>query len=121
MAVAHLGFLSKMVSKRTSCLLSPSQFNLYINDLLLNLDRSALGIDFGSINIPALAYADDVVLLTTNPQDLQSLMNNVDSWCTRNDIEINIEKTKVMHVRCKRHKQSPTIFLCGSFRLYTML
>ena len=83
----------------------------------ISLDRSALGIDCGSINIPALAYADDVVLLTPNPKDLQSLINNVDSWCTRNGIEINIEKTKVMHVRRKKHKQSPTPFLCGSFHL----
>ena len=85
--------------------------------MLLTLSKSEMGIDCGSINIPALAYADDVVLLASNPQNLQSLINSVDTWCTKNGIEINKEKTKVMHVRRKRCKQSLTAFACGPHHL----
>ena len=71
---------------KQGCLLSPSLFNLYVNDLLVSLSMSEHGIDCDGCKIPALAYADDIVLLASNPQELQTLINVTQSWCLRNGI-----------------------------------
>ena len=100
---------------KQGCLLSPSLFNLFVNDLLLSLSASEHGIDCGGdTKIPALAFADDIVLIAPNPQKLQALINMTFSWCTKNGIQFNLQKTKVMHIRHKRRPQSSFVFKCGN-------
>ena len=57
-----------------------------------------------SILLPALAYAD-IVLLASDPRNLQKLIDKTTEWCCENDILINAEKTKIMHFRHKRRRQ----------------
>ena len=74
---------------KQGCLLSPSLFNLYINDLI-DLVSSELGIQCGKYaNIPILAYAEDIVLLAPSADSLQTLLNVLQSWCTSNGIKVN--------------------------------
>ena len=68
----------------------------------------------GDTKIPALAFADDIVLLASNPQKLQALINVTFCWCTKNDIHFNLDKTKVMHIRHKRRPRSSFGFQCGN-------
>ena len=41
-----------------------------------------------------LAYADDLVLLASNPDDLQLLLSVVHNWCQNWRVAVNISKTK---------------------------
>ena len=43
-----------------------------------------------------LMYADDTVLLAESPEDLQTSLNTMKDYCSMFDLEINIDKTKVM-------------------------
>ncbi len=43
-------------------------------------------------------FADDVVLLAESESDLQCLIDAVNEWCVNNQMSINVNKTKVMHV-----------------------
>ena len=61
------------------------------------------------INI--LLYCDDIVLLTENEEDLQFLLQIVERWCRRWQLDVNLTKTDILHVRKKRRDQSRFVFL----------
>ena len=50
-------------------------FNVFINDLLDSLNNSNLGVTIGDIQISALGFADDIVLITGCPMKAQGLLN----------------------------------------------
>ena len=64
--------------------ISPTLFDIYINDLAEELKQSEIGIelDIGVI-VSCLLYADDIVLLADKEDDLQALLNIVNDWCCR--------------------------------------
>ena len=79
---------------------SPTHFNAYINDLLQQLKNNGRGVKLetgDTINV--LAYADDIVLLAENENDLQSLMDITAEWCFKWRISINPSKSSVVHFR----------------------
>ena len=47
--------------------LGPILFNLFINDLLVELNNSKLGATVGPVHVVALGFADDIVLITDKP------------------------------------------------------
>ena len=58
-----------------------------------------------------LLYADEIVLLAKNEQDLQFLLFLVENWCKDWRLEVNLTKTNILHVREKRKRQSMFMFL----------
>ena len=61
-----------------------------------------------------LAYADDLVLLASNPDDLQLLLSVVNNWCQNWRVAVNISKTKIVHFRGCRKPRTKTVFKLGS-------
>ena len=45
--------------------LSPFLYGVFINDLIVQLDKSALGITFFEFHVPVLVYCDDIILLAS--------------------------------------------------------
>ena len=76
--------------------LGPILFNLFINDLLEDLQKSELGATIGKIHIPALGFADDIVLISDCPLNLQGLINVCERWADKNSMAFNTSKCKVM-------------------------
>ena len=77
--------------------LSPFLFILFINDMYENIviqDNDAFTIE--DLKIFILLFADDIVLLSYNPEGLQSLLNQLHSYCVKWGISVNVEKTVVM-------------------------
>ena len=78
--------------------LSPSLFNIFLNDLFSeirngNCDPVTLNnLDF----INALAYADDIVLLSTSKEGLQKSIDITEKYCQTWRLRINRSKTKTM-------------------------
>ena len=56
-------------------LLSPRMFNIFIDDLLINLKSMKPGIRIHTFHINAFAYADDLNLICTTASGLQKLIN----------------------------------------------
>ncbi len=54
--------------------LSPTLFNIFINDLANIVNSLNIGIDIGRFRISILLYEDDIVLLGESEQDLQKCL-----------------------------------------------
>uniref|UniRef100_A0A146MDJ5 RNA-directed DNA polymerase from mobile element jockey n=1 Tax=Lygus hesperus TaxID=30085 RepID=A0A146MDJ5_LYGHE len=81
---------------KQGCLLSPLLFALFINDLT---DALVCGVAVGSQVIPALLYADDVVVVAESREDLQRNIDALHGYCTRWSLEVNLEKSKIVVFR----------------------
>ena len=46
-----------------------------MDKLLLALEQGGFGIEFPEVHIPALAYADDIVLLAKTEEDMAQQLN----------------------------------------------
>ena len=69
---------------------SPLLFSLLIADLYFELKCKALDIIF---------YADDLVLGSHSQCQIQQSLNNLNTYCSRNYLKINVNKTKCIKVR----------------------
>ena len=87
--------------------LSPILFCLYINDLTLTLKENNIGVNIDGHTICILLYADD----------LQTLLDIAQDWCYKWKLNINVEKSKVMHFRPDKKKQSNVNFSFGDMPL----
>ena len=67
--------------------LSPTLFNIYINDLAEELKSMNLGIKMGELHICILLYADDIVLVSEHEQNLQRMLSHVHKWCCKWQME----------------------------------
>ena len=76
--------------------LSPLLFNIFINDIFNRLQATDCapatlnGTDF----INALAYADDIVLISTSAEGLQKAIDITHKYCQEWKLEVNHKKTK---------------------------
>ena len=69
--------------------LSPTLFNIFVNDIpdLFKLDCSPPKI--GDLSIPCLLYADDLVILSESTCDLQKALNRLEDWCKMWALDVN--------------------------------
>ena len=74
--------------------LSPILFSLLIQDLPERL--SHIGVPCGGDVIKCILYADDLVILTNSPSELQKALDSLFSYCQLNNLEVNSNKTKCL-------------------------
>jgi len=46
-----------------------------------------------------MAYADDLVLLAENEEEMRSMMERLEGYLERKNLVVNAEKTKIMRFR----------------------
>lgn len=76
--------------------LSPSLFNIFINDLPSYLENCIDSVMLHSKKLNCLMYADDVVIFSTSPEGLQNKLNCIGKFCDDWGMKVNIKKTKVI-------------------------
>ena len=60
---------------KQGCLISPFCFNLYLNDLIQEINSIGRGIQIGDKHINMLCYVDDIVLVVSSEHGLQKLLD----------------------------------------------
>ena len=86
---------------RQGCVLSPTLFSLYINDVVTTLKEKGHGLQCGSDTIPGLLFADDTALLAHDEDSLRKSLNCLVEWCEEWGVGINVSKCGIMHMRKK--------------------
>jgi hypothetical protein len=85
--------------------LSPLIFNIIMNEIIKGI-KGMRGYRTGESMINLVVYADDVVLIAENEDDLQRMLFKFNNVCKKFNILITNQKTKTMviakhPVRCK--------------------
>ena len=77
-------------------ILSPTIFNIFINDLLVELSTSGVGIRIENELFNSCAYADDINLMCVKTDDLQILINTCYQYSRKWRFSFGINKTHCM-------------------------
>ena len=96
-------------------ILSPLLFNVYIDDLNLELNATTLGCKMGGIQMNNFSYADDMVILAPSVKALRKLISTCEFYAIENDIIYNVKKTEYMIFKpsSMRISEFPPLYLYG--------
>ena len=85
------------IGVRQGDVLSPILFNIYLNDLVGKLENDESNLTkLNNETVPVLMYADDLALISTSEKGLQSQVDQLYTFCSKWQLEVNTSKTKTM-------------------------
>ncbi len=87
-----------LLGLKQGCVLSPLLFDVFVDDLVTEVNAANAGVMIGASMISLLLFADDIVLLAESAEDLQRSLDTVEGWCRKWRLELNTEKSEVMVV-----------------------
>ena len=96
-------------------ILSPSFFNIYMDDLSILLSRCQRGCVVNNIYVNHMFYADDSILLAPSPTSLQKLLNVCHEYACMFELKYNVKKTECMLIKpkCLKFLECPALVLGG--------
>ena len=83
---------------KQGCILSPLLFDVYMDNLSLQLHRNPMGCSVSGTVVNHLIYADDIVLFAPSAKGLQKLLDLSHTYDCNHDIEFNPSKSSVMYI-----------------------
>ena len=88
---------SSNIGVKQGCVISPTLFNLYLNDLPdIFEDREADPPVINGKKVNCLMYADDIAILYTSMNVLQHCLDKLHNYCTGWYLNMNTDKTKIV-------------------------
>ena len=85
--------------------LSPTLYKAYNNQLLDVLRDKKIGVMIGTTYIGCPTVADDIALISDDPQDLQHELYIVQNETQKDKVTINTSKSEVVLVNNKRNRE----------------
>src|ERR1700742_812031 len=75
---------------------SPKLFTATLGSIFKKLDWSEMGININGKFLNHLHFADDIILIAANLDQLQTMMNQLQQESSKIGLKMNLSKTKVM-------------------------
>ncbi|XP_023210578.1 uncharacterized protein LOC111613451 [Centruroides sculpturatus] len=95
---------------KQGCPISPLLFILALEPAIRRVQALGKGYSLHGCSIDILAYADDVALISSSPDGLQSQLNSISDWTAWAGITFNYSKCGTLTVAGKSHATRPTVF-----------
>ena len=97
---SYSDFFEYAVGLRQGEVLSPLLFSLFVEDLELYLQSDPTsGLHIDDIVVILLLFADDMVIFGKSPEELQTNLNMLYSYCSTWGLKVNTTKTKIVVFR----------------------
>ena len=106
-------WFSQTAGVRQGDTLAPTLFALFVNDLATDIKSLSKGVPINGEQISILMYADDVVLISDSEEGLQEMLHTLDAWSRDWRLNINYDKTKVVHFRRSNQPRTMRQFFVG--------
>ena len=100
---------------RQGGVLSPVLFTVYLDDLLIGLERLGVGCHWKSIFAGAVCYADDLTLLAPSPAALRLMLKFCEDFASSHGLKFNASKTQLIRFGNKKSSSCSDVFsFCGA-------
>jgi hypothetical protein len=99
---------------RQGSILSPALFNLYINQLIVNLRICSSGCHVNNWFIGCIFYADDILLLSASVTGLQRMLNVCTDSVSDLSLKFNCAKSMCIAFGCNKDVSIPEMRLSGN-------
>ncbi|VDH95163.1 Hypothetical predicted protein [Mytilus galloprovincialis] len=98
---------------------APTLFSLFIDSLVLEiyLNSRSYGVPIGNDMVSCLLYADDIVFISESSHGLQIQLDTLHEWTNLNCLQVNIDKTKIMHIRKASAARCDSECMLGNTRI----
>ena len=90
----YADLIESFVGLKQGCVLSPLLFNLFIDDIKDIFDNTCHPVHLYDTDLNHMLYADDLIILSTTSEGLQTCLDKLEAYCIENRLMINIEKSK---------------------------
>ena len=94
-------FFKSNIGLRQGDNLSPTLFNIYINDIIQIFDEKCNAPILKTEKVACLLYADDMILISTSKEGLQNCLNLLHDYCKQWELTLNAKKTKIVIFNAK--------------------
>lgn len=100
---------------RQGGLSSPALFNIYIDQLIVELSNTTSGCSIDGLMINNISYADDMVLLSPSISALRKLLCICEKYAESHGLQYNVRKSELLVFRAGRRSPTtvPPVTLCG--------
>ena len=102
--VRNMSTLSELFSSDVGLMqgevISHFLFSLFIDDLETHLQQNLdASISIDQLAIYLLLFANDAVMFSDIPEGLQTSLNNLETYCSKWNIHVNVDQTKIVVFR----------------------